>query len=314
MAAACDTLDWIPGHAMHSTQDSTTNRTRMSHGPRRPGQRVACVIVIHGEGLGKRADVGEQPLVVGRSSEADLHLPHQSVSRKHCTLWRVDNGYRIRDLGATNPTRLNDLPMEREQELPINDGDHLTVGESILKFISHVSVEASYHEAVYQLATHDSLTELCNRRHFQELLDKEMARAKRHDRPLALCILDVDLFKPVNDQYGHVEGDHVLREIAKMTRNHIRAEDIAARIGGEEFAILIPESGQDAALAFAERLRKAVEGNRFELGGEVRQITVSIGLAMLGPEHGKSKALLEAADAQLYRAKNSGRNRVCAEP
>lgn len=299
---------------MHSTQDSTTNRTHMSHGPRRPGQRVACVIVIHGEGLGKRADVAEQPLVVGRSSEVDLHIPHQSVSRRHCTLWRVANGYRVRDLGATNPTRLNDVPMQSEQELPLNDGDHLTVGESILKFISHISVEASYHEEVYQLATHDSLTELCNHRHFQELLDKEIARAKRHHRPLALCILDVDRFKPVNDQFGHVEGDQVLREIAAMARKHIRTEDVAARIGGEEFALLMPESTQEAAVAFAERLRKAVEDYRFELGGENRQITVSIGLAMLDPEHDRPKTLLEAADAQLYRAKNAGRNRVCAEP
>ena len=290
------------------TDPITTQLTLLSAGPRRSGPRSACVVVIHGEGLGKRADIEDKPVVVGRSQEADLHIPHKSVSRQHCQIWRDGDAYRIRDLGATNRTRVNEQPVT---ETLLADGDHVTLGESILKFISHSSVEARYHEEVYQLATHDALTELCNRRHFIELVEKEIARAQRHGRPLVMCIIDVDLFKPVNDQYGHAAGDGVLRQMAAVVRRFVRGEDIAARIGGEEFAVLLPESDLDAALAFADRLRLAVAEETFVLGGEPRRITISIGVAGLGPGREDRSQLMQAADGQLYRAKEEGRNRVC---
>ena len=176
---------------MSSNPYDTTQRTLLSPGPLRPKQRSACVVVIHGEGLGRRADIEDAPVLVGRSQEADLVIAHKSVSREHCRIWREDGGYRIRDLGATNATRLNDARLEGEAALA--DGDQVTVGESILKFISQDSVEASYHDEIYQLAIHDALTELYNRRHFVEMADKEIARAMRHVRPLSLCIVDVDL-------------------------------------------------------------------------------------------------------------------------
>jgi diguanylate cyclase (GGDEF)-like protein len=297
-----------------STSDAdpiTTQLTLLSGGPRRGGPRSACVVVIHGEGLGKRADIEETPVTVGRSQEADLHIPHKSVSRQHCEIRREGDAYRLRDLGATNRTRVNDLPVT---ETLLADGDHITLGETILKFISHASVEARYHEEVYQLATHDALTELYNRRHFVELVDKEIARALRHGRPLVMCIIDVDLFKPVNDQFGHIAGDGVLRQMAGLVRAFVRGEDIAARIGGEEFAVLLPESDLEAARAFAERLREAVAATPFELGGESRHLTISIGIAGLADSRRERSALMQAADAALYRAKDEGRNRVCVEP
>ena len=133
----------------------TTQRTVLSHGPLRSAPRSACVVVIHGEGLGRRADIDQSPVVVGRSQEVDLVIVHKSVSREHCRIWRDASGYRIRDLGATNATRVNDVRIAGETTLA--DGDQVTVGESILKFISQDSVEASYHEEIYQLATHDAL-------------------------------------------------------------------------------------------------------------------------------------------------------------
>lgn len=292
-----------------SDSDPITNQmTLLSGGPRRSGPRSACVVVIHGEGLGKRADIDGKPVVVGRSQEADLHIPHKSVSRQHCEIWRDGDTYRIRDLDATNRTRVNEQPVT---EAVLADGDHVTIGECILKFISHSSVEARYHEEVYQLATHDALTELCNRRHFIELVDKEIARAQRHGRPLVMCIIDVDLFKPVNDQYGHIAGDGVLRQLAAVVRSFVRGEDIAARIGGEEFAVLLPESDVPAARAFAERLREAVADSAFMLAGEPHRITISIGIAAMDPARAERSALMQAADGALYRAKEEGRNRVC---
>ena len=296
---------------MSSNPYDTTQRTLLSPGPLRPKQRSACVVVIHGEGLGRRADIEDAPVLVGRSQEADLVIAHKSVSREHCRIWREDGGYRIRDLGATNATRLNDARLEGEAALA--DGDQVTVGESILKFISQDSVEASYHDEIYQLAIHDALTELYNRRHFVEMADKEIARAMRHVRPLSLCIVDVDLFKPINDRYGHISGDEVLRQIAGLLRRHARSDDLAARIGGEEFALLLPECDADAAQAFAERLRETVADAAFAPGGEPQRITVSIGIATLAPGRDTRPALMAAADAALYRAKSQGRNRVCVE-
>ncbi len=288
----------------------TTQLTLLSGGPRRSGPRSACVVVIHGEGLGKRADIEDRPVTVGRSQEADLHIPHKSVSRQHCEIRREGEAYRIRDLDATNRTRVNDQPVT---ESLLADGDHITLGETILKFISHASVEARYHEEVYQLATHDALTELYNRRHFVELVDKEIARALRHGRPLVMCIIDVDLFKPVNDQYGHIAGDGVLRQMAGLVRAFVRDEDTAARIGGEEFAVLLPESDLEAARTFAERLREAIAATPFVLGGEPRHLTISIGIAGLADTRRERSALMQAADVALYRAKDEGRNRVCVE-
>lgn len=290
-----------------SDQLPTTQRTVYSDGPRRSGPRAACLVVIHGEGLGRRVDLGGQPVLIGRSDEADLVISHRSVSRSHCQVWLQGDEYRIRDLGATNPTRVNDQPVA---EAVLADGDHIVVGESILKFISQTSVEARYHEEIYQLATHDMLTELYNRRHFMEMLDKEIARALRHGRELSLCIVDVDLFKPINDQYGHIAGDDVLRQIAGILRQHVRSDDLAARIGGEEFSVLLPECDLQAAAHFAERLRAAVAAARFAPGGEPQTVTVSIGVASIGPGCTTRSTLLAAADAALYRAKHEGRNRV----
>lgn len=288
----------------------TTQRTICSDGPNPRDSRSACVIVIQGEGLGRRADIDEQPIVVGRSREADLHIPHASVSRRHCTIWRDGDTYRVRDLEATNPTRVNENAIV---EAVLNDGDHLTLGQSILKFISHASVEAHYHEEIYQLATHDALTDLYNRRHFIETVEREIARAMRHQRPLSMCIIDVDLFKPINDRWGHISGDNVLRQIAGILRRHVRNDDAAARIGGEEFAVLLPECDGDAAFGFAERLREAIADAVFKPGGETQRITVSIGIAALIPDRDTCSRMMAAADAALYRAKSEGRNRVCIE-
>ena len=288
-----------------------TQRTILTPGPLQPAPRSACVVVIHGEGLGRRADIGDTPVLVGRSQEADLVIVHRSVSRAHCRIWREGNGYCIRDLGATNTTRVNEKRIE--SDITLADGDQVTVGESILKFISQDSVEARYHEEIYQLATHDALTDLINRRHFIELADNEIARAIRHGRPLSLCIIDVDLFKPVNDRYGHISGDEVLRQIAGLLRKQARNDDIAARIGGEEFALLVPECEAQAAFVFAERLREVVAATVFSPGGEPQHITVSIGIAALARGRDTRPSLMAAADTALYRAKSEGRNRVCIE-
>jgi diguanylate cyclase (GGDEF)-like protein len=277
-----------------------------------PLKAAACVVVISGERLGQRADIHRRRLIVGRAQEADFCIPHSSVSRRHCELWRDGETYRIRDLGATNPTRVNDMTIT---EAELEDGDHIAVGECLLKFISPHSVEARYHAEVHQLATNDALTELPNRRHFVENVDKEITRSAREGVPLAMCIVDIDFFKKINDQYGHIAGDDALRQVALILRSFVRQGDIAARIGGEEFAVVLPEtSAEQAVEVFAEPLRVAVESAKFVLHGETRQITVSTGIAGLCRGRESRSTLMQAADAALYRAKAEGRNQVQVQP
>ena len=290
--------------------NETTKRTIASRGPADPDPHAACVVVIHGAGLGRRVDVDDTPVLIGRSHEADLQITHPSVSRRHCEIWKEGSGYRIRDLGATNPTRVNDQPVEVSE---LNDGDHVTIGESVLKFISDSSLEASYHEEVYQLATLDALTELHNRRHFVEMLERELARAQRHQRPLTLAIIDLDHFKRINDDLGHLAGDQVLRQFGAILRDHVRADDVAARIGGEEFAVLLPETGIDHALDYANHLRESVAVANFDAGGRQLKVTISIGLALIAEGCDSVSTLMRSADRGLYRAKSEGRNLVRTE-
>jgi diguanylate cyclase (GGDEF)-like protein len=157
------------------------------------------------------------------------------------------------------------------------------------------------------LATTDPLTGLGNRRAFDEALDHEARLAGRGIRPLSLLVLDVDQFKSFNDAFGHPAGDEVLVRVAEVVRSCCRGPDVAARLGGEEFAVLLPGTDRAGAVTFAERVRRAVERGPWPL----RPVTVSIGIATFDPgcrEAGRQ--LVEAADRALYRAKQAGRNRV----
>lgn len=285
----------------------TTQRTVASGGPSLDGSQPACLVVIHGEGLGRRIDFGDAPVHIGRARENDLVISHPSVSRRHCEVFRDGGTYRLRDCGATNRTRVNDVPVEGAE---LRDGDHITVGESLLKFIGSESPEAGYHAEVYQLVTHDPLTALPNRRHFTEQVEAAISEALEAGRPLSLCIIDVDLFKPINDDFGHIAGDAVLQQLAARLRSHVAPGTLGARIGGEEFALLLPGRGLAEALAVAEALRREVEARPFEIERRAQRVTVSVGVADLTAERGDRSLLMRAADAALYAAKSAGRNCV----
>jgi len=273
------------------------------------GREPACLVVLQGQRLGQRIDIGdESPLIIGRAPECEFQVLERSVSRQHSKIWREPSGYRIKDLDSTNKTFLNDQPII---EAELKDGDHITVGSCVLKFMDRSSVEARYHEEIYQLATVDPLTDLYNRRQFLELLEKELARASNHRRPLALLIIDIDHFKAINDRFGHPAGDGVLKRVARTLSAHAREEFIIARIGGEEFAVVLPEHTVEQVADFAERLRSAIA--ELDMGGDAggpKHVTVSIGAAAWLAGMMASSDLLRAADEQLYRAKQEGRNSV----
>ncbi|WP_439101655.1 diguanylate cyclase [Congregibacter sp.] len=161
-----------------------------------------------------------------------------------------------------------------------------------------------------RLASMDKLTETYNRRALDESLAAELHRAKRYNRPMALLLMDIDLFKEVNDQYGHLTGDQVLVAMAQQIKNNLRASDLLGRWGGEEFLVICPEAGVEQARSVGEKVRSAIEATDF---GLPRQITVSIGISIIA-EDSTSESLVADADRALYSAKNQGRNRVCLGP
>ncbi|CAK8722442.1 hypothetical protein KKHLCK_11710 [Candidatus Electrothrix laxa] len=166
-------------------------------------------------------------------------------------------------------------------------------------------------KALRELATTDSLTLLNNRRNFLELSAKEIKRAQRYASPLAVFMFDVDHFKAVNDTYGHDVGDKVLKELAELSRNSVRESDVIGRLGGEEFAVTLPNTERSHAERAAERLRKAVANHRVGTEKEELSVTISIGVVMMqGESKGGIDALLKTADEALYQAKEQGRNRV----
>jgi two-component system, cell cycle response regulator len=175
------------------------------------------------------------------------------------------------------------------------------------------------HERIKLLGLIDPLTGIHNRRYFDERLVEETSRAQRQGQPLSCLFLDIDHFKQFNDRFGHSIGDHVLREVANTIKSHMRASDVLARFGGEEFAILLIQKDRDEAMEIAERIRAAVAVRPLRIAAATdANITVSIGCAVLTETHevtvpeDASRTLLNLADQALYQAKEAGRNRVCS--
>jgi diguanylate cyclase (GGDEF)-like protein len=274
--------------------------------------REACLVHIYptGPGMGTRYTLGDTPLVVGRGNESDIRINDNSVSRRHARIQPGADGYYAIDLQSTNGTFVNDMPASMHK---LRDGDYLRVGNCIYRFLTGGNVEAEYHEEIYRLTIIDGLTEIHNKRYLLEFLDRELARSARYGRPLAVLLFDIDHFKGINDQMGHLGGDFTLRELALRVKGGIRKEELFARYGGEEFAVVLPETAREGAIHIAERIRGLVEAQPFAYEGRHYDLTISIGVATtVGEQELSPNDLLRRADERLYQAKREGRNRVAA--
>ena len=159
-------------------------------------------------------------------------------------------------------------------------------------------------EQLEKLATIDAMTNLFNRRHFLALAEAEWGRCRRHHRPLSMLMIDIDHFKTVNDRYGHAVGDEAIVSIASACRESTRGEDLAGRLGGEEFAVLLPETDQAQAMTLAERIRERVANHSLTAHKARFSVTISIGVAAAAASMSGLGALLGAADQALYQAKS----------
>lgn len=179
--------------------------------------------------------------------------------------------------------------------------------------LAAIAIENRYaHEELERRAYTDYLTGLANRRHCLEQAENELARTLRYGKELSILMLDVDRFKQVNDTYGHKVGDIVLQELSAVCCGTLRNVDVVGRIGGEEFAVLLPETGLEPAMEAAERLRAAIAAAPVTPGGGLPlHFTVSLGVTTVTERDATVDELLNQADQALYRAKSEGRNRVC---
>ncbi len=276
--------------------------------PARFKQAEACLVEIYGSDLGKRFTFASNALIIGRDESCDIVLAQDNVSRYHAKLVLFhDDTVEIEDLKSTNGTFVNDEDLLEPKTL--HNGDLIRVGSTIFKYISGSNIEAGYYEEIYRMTIIDGLTGIYNKRYFMESLTKEIGRSQRYERPLALIMMDIDHFKNVNDTFGHIAGDFVLRYMCQTISKFVRQEEVFARYGGEEFAIMLPERTIEKAALFAEKVRKQVESTNFTFEGEKLPITLSLGIAQLGNEK-TPEDFIAAADAFLYLAKNNGRNQV----
>ncbi len=274
-------------------------------------QRPWIVIVSGAANVGKMYRLDGE-LVVGRGPSATVQVEEDGVSRMHAKIVLLPDGRaQVVDLESRNGTFVNG---DRIKMATLSDGDKIQIGTTtILKFSYQDALDEALQENLYTSATRDPLTQLANKRTFAEVIDREIAYAARHGGRLSLIAFDVDHFKRINDTYGHPAGDYVLRRLAEVVSAGIRVEDVAARVGGEEFAVVLRDVPTGGAVDCAERLRRSVETTPFEPEKQRIAVTISLGVATLAtPERGGAELLVKTADRYLYEAKQSGRNRVCS--
>ena len=276
----------------------------------RPVTRDAALVVIHGLDLGRKFDLLKAGTIIGRSSKADIQIDQESISRNHAKVSNREGRVTIEDMGSTNGSYVNDEQVAGEYNL--RNGDLVKIGRTIFKFIAGGNIEAAYHDEIYRLTTVDGLTQVFNRRYFEETLERELSRCNRYGRALSLVLLDIDFFKTINDTHGHLAGDHVLKHVASSLKTRVRREDIVARYGGEEFGLLLPEVDLKGGVLLAEKARKLIEKTKFEFDKTAIPVTVSAGVAALTADLADATDLIRLADSRLYEAKESGRNKVCA--
>jgi two-component system, cell cycle response regulator len=268
------------------------------------------LIVVAGAGVGEMYRLERDEAIVGRGEKAQFRIVDDGISRMHARLVRSDDTLYVEDLESANGTLVNG---EKIMRCALKDGDKISIGSTtILKFTYHDEIDEVFQQKMYEAALRDGLTKVYNKRFMLERLTTELAYSRRHKTDLTLLMMDIDHFKRVNDVHGHPAGDAVLIKVASTIQAVIRTEDILARFGGEEFAIICRNTDLPSSAILAERVRSQVESTTIEWDDKKIPVTVSIGIASaMALAAVTVEKLIAAADEVLYAAKRGGRNRVC---
>lgn len=271
----------------------------------------ASLIVLAGWEIGREVLLDTDTLTLGRAPEATVTIPAESVSRYHARIQRrpgegKQDCHVIEDLGSTNGLRVNNTLV---QSTPLQPGDKIQLGNVVLKFVHSDPMEWRFHQEVHRRIHFNELTGLMTFPSFQRRLEEELQRTGPDDR-FAVVMTDLDGLKKVNDMNGHLAGTSVIRDMGTLIRQTLRPQDMAGLYGGDEAALLFPNTPLTQAQEIAERLRCAIEQHPFRYNERELHVTISQGLAE-HPTHGNTvEQLIAAADGALYAAKAAGRNCV----
>jgi diguanylate cyclase (GGDEF)-like protein len=278
------------------------------------------LVFLRGELLAAPIPLERDEVILGRALGANVRVNDARASRMHARITTERNDetgetqYRLADLGSTNGTIVNGIPV---RDVLLRDGDKIIIGEHLLRFDLLDDIDREFQRHIHRLLAHDELTGLLTSKSFFSELRREAARAESEDRPFCVLMMDLDHFKQVNDLHGHLVGSQTIEIVGTLITRALRAGDVAARFGGEEFAAFLLDADSTQGLVAAERVRAAIEQHEFPAtrhgateGGETLRITISIGVAAWPEDACDPIELVELADTALYRAKHLGRNRV----
>jgi diguanylate cyclase (GGDEF)-like protein len=285
-------------------------------------ERRPALVSLRGEFMAVPIPLERDAVIIGRAIEADVRLNDSRASRLHARITSEQDPktnittYRIADLGSTNGTQVNG---ELITDASLNDGDKIVIGDQLFRFDLLDEIDREFQQQIHRLIAHDELTGLLTSKSFFSELRREAARAEGESRPFCVLMMDLDHFKEVNDTYGHLVGSKTLEETGSVIKEALRAGDVAARFGGEEFAAFLLDANYAQGLVAAERVRVAVAEKEFPVtrmespsSQSTHRITISIGVSAYPDDATDPIHLVELADSALYRAKRSGRNRICA--
>jgi len=290
------------------TEDLDLNEIVREIIPKQQDQQKFYLIIIDGDNVGKIYPLDKKTITIGRSDEFDIQLADSSCSREQAIIEFDDNNKPVlKDLDSTNGTFVNGAKIS---ERNIEDGDKILLGfSSVFMFAIQDSLEAKFQMNLYESSINDNLTGAFNQKYFLDTLSREFSYSLRHQSSLGLLMLDIDFFKKINDTYGHIVGDIVLKEVVNKIETNLRNEDILCRYGGDEFAIIVRHFKYGFVKTTAERIRLFFDGRSIICKDHKINISVSIGAATIDNENiATPENMMELADANLYKAKQSGGN------
>ncbi len=272
-------------------------------------RKAPYLIAFTGKEGWKRFKVKKEKMTIGRSPKADIVLNDERISGIHCMIQYIDDHVVIEDLNSTNGTYINGEGIIKETA---TTRSNIQIGRTVMKVDYKDELEIQIENELIRKATTDSITGIANRDNFMSRAQEEIAFAKRTDMQLGLVMLDIDLFKNINDTFGHQAGDYVINRLSVLIDGAKREEDLFGRYGGDEFIVLLRgELDLEGAKVFCDRVRKAIEKHKFQFDGRQIPVTVSLGLCLESGNKIKSlDDLIHRTDQALYRAKQDGRNRV----
>lgn len=256
--------------------------------------------------VGRRYDLNSDEMLISNRKEARIPLPSRPEENYSVLIYRTKGIWSFENRGQPGSVLLNGY-INEEREL--KDGDLLQIGGTVFHFLEGIGIQSNIYAQMIHLTRVDLLTGAYNKAHFGVSLEDWINLSKRHTQSLALIVFDIDHFKKVNDTYGHLVGDAVLKQVAERVLHRVRKGDVFCRNGGEEFALILPETRKDSAVQFAEELRHEIAKEPFLCQDISLSVTISLGVAEY--QKGMTKVDFEgAADRAMYAAKHTGRNRV----